>query len=359
MTKAEPRPSSPMASSAADVPLRVLVVFSHPVQYHSPVFAAVSRDGRVDLTVAYCSLVGVKAAFDPDFAQAVAWDVPLLEGYRWQVVPNVSPRPGIHSFLGLINPGLASLIWSGRYDLIQVMGWSSLSFWIAMIVARMRGLPVMLGSDAVDLKIAAVGRFKAAMKRRVIPAIVRFAGGLTVASTTGLDFHRSLGIPSDRLFLLPNVVDTDLFARSAQALTQHDARSRLGLPTDRRIALFVAKLVPWKRPQDLVQALVGAPDWVAAFAGDGPQRPRLKQLAEELGVSDRCHFLGFVNQGELPAVYRAADIVVLPSEQEPFGVVVCEGFACGVPALVSDAVGVQRNGECWETNTRLRHCLMQ
>jgi glycosyltransferase involved in cell wall biosynthesis len=73
--------------------------------------------------------------------------------------------------------------------------------------------------------------------------------------------------------------------------------------------------------------------------GDGPLQQTLYQRALDLGIADRVRFLGFVNQSALPAVYKAADLMVLPSEYEPFGVVVNEASCCGCPVAASDRVG--------------------
>jgi glycosyltransferase involved in cell wall biosynthesis len=73
--------------------------------------------------------------------------------------------------------------------------------------------------------------------------------------------------------------------------------------------------------------------------GEGPLRPELEAEAQALGLGDRVRFLGFANQTQLPDVYCASDLMVLPSEYEPFGVVVNEAMLCGCPAVVSDRVG--------------------
>ncbi len=69
----------------AERPVRLLMVASHPVQYASPQFRSYAEDPRLDLTVAYCSLAGAEAMHDPDFDETFAWDVPLLDGYRWRL----------------------------------------------------------------------------------------------------------------------------------------------------------------------------------------------------------------------------------------------------------------------------------
>ena len=98
-------------------------------------------------------------------------------------------------------------------------------------------------------------------------------------------------------------------------------------------------------PMDLLQsfALASVPDAYLVFAGDGPLRQPLEIQARTLGLSNRVRFLGFMNQTKLPEIYRAADLMVLPSEYEPFGVVVNESMLCGCPVAVGDRVGAHRD----------------
>ena len=111
------------------------------------------------------------------------------------------------------------------------------------------------------------------------------------------------------------------------------------MPADGIVALFAGKLAPWKRPGDLLEAAARVPRAFVVYAGDGELREQLAERARRLGLADRVRFLGFVNQSALPATYRAADVLVLPSEFEPFGLVVNEAFASGTPAIVSTACG--------------------
>jgi glycosyltransferase involved in cell wall biosynthesis len=109
--------------------------------------------------------------------------------------------------------------------------------------------------------------------------------------------------------------------------------------------LFCAKLQPWKRPLDLLQSFASAQvtDSHLVFAGDGPLRQDLEAQAKALGLANRVHFLGFKNQSQLPAVYSASDLLVLPSEYDAFGVVVNEAMLCGCAVAVSDRVGSGRD----------------
>jgi glycosyltransferase involved in cell wall biosynthesis len=112
--------------------------------------------------------------------------------------------------------------------------------------------------------------------------------------------------------------------------------ARYSLDPGRPMIMFCGKLQPRKRPLDLAEAVEALPAPVSTlFAGDGPLAGRLRaRLAAGRGA-----VTGFVNQSELPALYRAADILVLPSADEPWGLVVNEAMAAGALPVVSDRVG--------------------
>jgi glycosyltransferase involved in cell wall biosynthesis len=104
-------------------------------------------------------------------------------------------------------------------------------------------------------------------------------------------------------------------------------------------------LQPWKRPIDLLRAFAKAnvPNALLVFAGEGSLRSELEAEAAALSVKSKVRFLGFVNQSQLPAIYASADVMVLPSEYEPFAVVVNEAMLCGCPVIASDRVGAAQD----------------
>ena len=99
---------------------RILLVASHPVQYAPPMWRLMAQRPELEILVAYCSVQGAEAHVDPGFGVEVAWDVPLLDGYPWVQLKNVSPRPAIGGFFGLINSGVWRLIRSKKFDAVIV-----------------------------------------------------------------------------------------------------------------------------------------------------------------------------------------------------------------------------------------------
>jgi len=321
---------------------RVLFVSAHPVQYASPIFRRMAQHPRLDIQVAYCSLHGAEAGLDRDFGIEVKWDLPLLGGYSWVIVDNKSPWPGLGRFLGLINPGLWKLVSRGNFDAVVVFtGYAYASFWIASAAAKLHGKPLLFGTDAASLAPRDGKAWKPWVKRWIWPQIFGLASVVIVPSTRGIELMRSLGISDERLFLTPYVVDNDWWTNQADMVDRAAVRRAWGVPEGAAVVLFCAKLQPWKRPMDLLDAFnkAGVAGSHLVFAGDGPMRAELESSAKSLGLEGRVHFFGFTNQSSLPPVYRGSDIMALPSDYEPFGVVVNEAMLCGCPAIVTDRVG--------------------
>lgn len=319
--------------------VRVLVVSSHPVQYAAPLYRRYTADPRIDVTVAYCSLQGAVAGLDPEFGVEVGWDVPLLDGYRWVHPRNRSPRPSLRSPWGLVNPGLWRLVRAGGFDVVVCYGYRSASFWIAALAAKASGAALVLSTDAHTLAPRDGRSWKIPVKRWLLPRLFGVADAVFAPSSRTVELLANLGIDPARVFLTPYVVDVDRFRECADRTDRPGTRRAWGIEEDAIVVLYCGKLVAWKRPQDLVDAVAGLDGVEVVLAGDGPLRPELEARARDLGCADRVRFLGFVNQEALPGVYAAADVLVLPSEDEPFGLVVNEAFACGLPAVVTDACG--------------------
>src|SRR6266513_5588165 len=319
---------------------RTLIICSHPVQYMSPLLRRMAQHPRIDLQVAYCCLRGAHSGRDPEFATAIQWDVPLLDGYNWVEIPNIGT--GAESFFGLLNPGIWRLIRWGRFDAVFChTGYLKASFWIAFLAARLSSSVFLFGTDANSLAPRDSLSWKVTLKKLLWPRLFSLADQIIVPSSKTRDLMRSLGFAEDRITLTPYCIDNDWWAARSAQVDRAATRSAWRIEPDSTVVLFCAKLQPWKRPDDLLEAFAatGIPRAVLVFAGEGPLRQTLFQRALDLGIADRVRFLGFVNQSALPSVYTAADLTVLPSEYEPFAVVVNEASCCGCPVAASDRVG--------------------
>ena len=146
----------------------------------------------------------------------------------------------------------------------------------------------------------------------------------------------------DNIAVIPCGVDVDRF-RPVDAV---EARGRLGLG-DSKVVLYVGRVEPLKGIDILLKAVaqLGQAESVKTLIVGGDSEgdrevERLKSLADELGISPRVRFVGRVEQQELPAYYSAADVCVVPSYYESFGLVALESMACGTPVVASRVGGL-------------------
>ena len=163
--------------------------------------------------------------------------------------------------------------------------------------------------------------------------------------------------PSSRIRIVPCCIDVDAFRSGARQARDNREQIRAGwdVAGNELVVLFVGKLVDLKRAGDLLDAagaLVRAGRAVrVVLVGTGPLEAKLRRQASDLHVP--ATFAGFVNQSFLPKFYVAADLLVLPSESETWGLVVNEAFACGLPAIVSDRVGCAPDMICHDVTGRV------
>jgi glycosyltransferase involved in cell wall biosynthesis len=320
--------------------LRLAGVVSHPIQYHAPLFRCLTSHPDIDFTAIFLSDHGIRPTFDPGFGRVLAYDVPLLEGYRHLVLRNCARRPHTQRFLGAVNPGLAAVIIRERFDALWVHGYAQASNWIAFAAAAGMRTPFLIRGDSQLLTQPATHR--RALRRLVLTALFRAAGALLYIGEQNRRFYECFGAVASKLFFAPYGVDNAFFAeraRAARAAGRREAlRRRIGAAPDDVVILVVGKLMEFKRPLDVVHALTHIDRRaVAVFVGDGELRPSVASAVAASGV--RARVTGFVNQSDLPDWYAAGDVVVLASDFEKWGLVVNEAMACGLPAVVSDLVG--------------------
>jgi len=313
-------------SGPATVRPRLGVLATHPIQYQAPLYQELARRGVVDLEVAFLSSAGAKPFHDPGFGVTFSWDIDLLGGYRSTVVAR-RPLAGKPAWL------MTASRWLRRQHVVVLHGHADPEMLLAAAACRLLGIPYVLRGDAQPEPTAAGPRRLA--RHLVAGTVVRgAAGALPIGERNAAFYRRYAGIP---LFLAPYSVDNERFRAAADAARAgRPARlASLGLDPERPTVIFSGKLIPQKRPLDLVRAIEQAGSLNLLILGDGPLRADIREYESRLPV--RC--LGFVNQAELPCWYASGDILALPSGREPWGLVVNEGMACGLLPVVSDAVG--------------------
>lgn len=196
----------------------------------------------------------------------------------------------------------------------------------AALLGRYFDRPVTITGRGTDLNLIP----RHALPRRMIRwAAGRAAGMITVAAALK-DALVDLGVPEARVRVLRNGVDLDLFRPPAD---RDAARGTLALT--RRTLVSVGHLIDRKGHDLVIAALPALPDTDLLIVGEGPERAALEALAARLGVGARVRFLGRRPHEDLPAIYGAADALVLASSREGWANVLLEAMACGTPVVAT------------------------
>lgn len=332
-------------------PVRLGYLVSHPIQYQAPLLRRIAREPGIDLHVLFGSDFSLRTYRDEGFGAEVAWDVPLLEGYSSEFLPVLRDRrtTSIASPMNLgIFDRLRGSAASPGIDVLWVHGYSTVNALHGMMAARALDIPVLLRAESwlrdrprSDAKLMAKQAFFRGL-RRLVDAVLPI-GTLNAAYW---DAYLGEDVPQ---FLMPYAVDNTFFrSRSEAAGSGREALQReLNLTQGRQVILFASKLQTRKRCADLLKAYGClcasrrdshfAPPYLL-IVGDGEERENLERASTGM---EGVRFCGFRNQSELPRFFDLADVFVLPSQHEPWGLIVNEVMNAGRAVILSDDVGCQ------------------
>ncbi|HZO50970.1 MAG TPA: glycosyltransferase [Gaiellaceae bacterium] len=331
--------ASGAAAGSAQEPLRVVVVAPEPTPYRAPLFDLLAQRPELDLTVVYS-------------ARSLMWRTWNVAPRHRSVVLRGVRVPGAHRLLRhelVLTPGIVRVLGHARPQVVVVVGWSTSASLAALAWCRLRGVRYVLEVDSHDASRRA--GWRRALKGAVVPPLVRGAASILVSGTLVRRSLEARGVEAARMRVFAVTVDVDEWAARADAAAARRAELRvpLGAGDDDVVVLSVGRLAPEKRLDVLVRAVAAAADprLLLVLAGSGRERERLAGLARELGV--RLVLSGDVPHDRLVDTYVAADVFALVSSWEPWGVVVNEAAACGLPLVLSDQVGAApdllRDGE--------------
>lgn len=327
------------------------ILATHPIQYQVPVWKALASSGRIPFEVMYLSDRGARPSFDAEFGETFAWDLPLLEGYPYRLLPSPPGSASAASFWRARLPRHVLKLAQPEVNALMVNGWQVAAYWQATFHAQRASIPVWLRGESNDL--APRSGPKSAARRLALGMLFSRVSRFLCIGGANRRLYQGFGVPSTRLCWAPYCVDNERFRASATALkpNRNRIRTRWKIPEGAKCLLFSGKLVEKKRPNDVLDAVASLlrrrqdlRDRIhVLFAGTGPLEEQLRQRATSMTAEferNLVTFAGFLNQMEIPEAYEAADWLVLPSgSEETWGLVVNEALASGVPAIVSDLCG--------------------
>jgi len=319
---------------------RLAIVVSHPIQYYVPLYRRLAKRDNLQLRVFFTWHAAAAAQYDPGFAQEVAWDIPLTDGYEYEVVTNVSSRPGSDHFSGIRNPDLVRRVLNWKPDAVHITGYAYASHLRAMRAFHKLGITVLFRGDSHLLdQRRGVGW---QLKRLALGRIYKWPTACLYVGKHNYDYYRELGVPDSRLFYCPHSIEVERFSEPNEEFEKQASawRKEQRIPDEARVVLFAGKFEPKKRPLELMDTVARIQDrhLVLVMVGNGELEGEVRRIANQ--SPDKFRILPFQNQSIMPVVYRVGDIFVLPSAyNETWGLGANEALACGRPVIVSDKVG--------------------
>jgi glycosyltransferase involved in cell wall biosynthesis len=321
--------------------IRVGYIAGEPNPYRVPHLERIAESDEIDLTVVYAAPTVQRREWTLEFSREPVF----LSGPRLPLT-----RVLHHDYP--LTPEIWGLLRRERFDVLVIGGWSLMAPQLAIVWARATGVPYLIISENHERepRPAWVRAVKSLVLRHVIPQ----ASGLLVTGTLARDHALHYGARTDRITVFPNTVDIEAYRVAADRLRPEraDIRRRLGIDEEAVAIAQVGRLIPQKAPDDLLEAVARAGAVAERrlhllFVGDGEMRASLERRAAQLGVD--VTFTGFVQGDALLECYAAADVFALVSRREPWGVVVNEAAAFGLPLVLTEAVGAAadllRDGE--------------
>jgi glycosyltransferase involved in cell wall biosynthesis len=303
-----------------------------PTPYRRPFLKKLSTHPEIDLTVLYL------AAGQDDREWKDGDDLydfeKVLPGFHWCT----NREKG---YFNRFNPSLFSYLSKEKCDVAVFGAYYVMSMMLGLHWARLRHLPYIMQCESHQLRSRK--GWKVFLKDLLLSPLMKNAAAWLPLGTLAKKYLISYGAYPERCFFCPNTPDVDLLKeKSATFSDRQELKEKFSVAPEHRVILYVGRFIKIKRIDLLVKAyaeLKKADNNISlVLAGSGPEEESLRKMTAELNLSD-VSFPGFIQPENLPELYILADVMALPSDDEPWAVVVNEAMACGTPVIASDRVG--------------------
>ena len=306
---------------------KVLLIHNIISPYRTPLFEELARNPTIDLIVYFTS----------GSEQNREWNAELSDSFNSKILPGITLNIGQKTFYH-INPTIVTELLFGKFDVIISAGYSSFSNQIAFFIAKSLKIPFILWSGSTVNEPSKLRSFSLPL----IKLIVKYADAYIAYGTNAKEYLVQLGAQKDKVFVSFNTVDTTFFGKQCVKCKSKKTilKNKFGINHE-NIILYVGQLIERKGVNYLLKAhekLSDKYDVGLVLVGSGNQKQELMKLCEDNAI-DNVHFIDFVQKDALPQYYAIADVFVLPSTEEVWGLVINEAMACGLPVISTDKVG--------------------
>jgi glycosyltransferase involved in cell wall biosynthesis len=317
---------------------RVAWLLTHRIQYFVNLLDELHQRDRVEVLAVYAH--ETQSFRDRGFGLNISWDNREKTGFAETLLADSAKRT-YGPFLNSRSRNLGKVLKEFKPDFIYLNGYTHAISVQGWWWAKTHNVPLAIRCDGDTLteKVA----WKSAIRRQLVSFITRDAYRVTHQGLENKRFWQENGATAAQLIWTPCVSDSQVFRVKAFASESERQSFRKAHETEENEVVFVVsgKLISRKRPADAIQAIAQNRDlplrlW---FLGSGELESELKALADELGVSEKIYWWGFRNQSEIPKILQAADVLLHPSQADPWPYSILDGAISGLALLLSDKTG--------------------
>lgn len=320
---------------------KVIFITTHPIQYNAPLFKLIAKRNNIEIKVFYTWSQAKERVFDPGFGKERQWDIPLLEGYDYEFLDNVSKKPGSNHYGGIVNPNILNRIKDFKPNAILVFGWNFKSH-LQVLRFFKNKIPIWFRGDSTLLDENQLGVVKKIFRRLALRWVFKHVDKAFYVGRANKEYFLKHGINEHQLSFAPHAIDNNRFYDINEKYSSRAKiwRNELSIQDNDVVFLFAGKFESKKNPNILINAFkkISKENIHLILVGNGILEKKLKS---ETVTHKNIHFLDFQNQSNMPIVYRLGNVFVLPSKGpgETWGLAINEAMASGIPVVASNKCG--------------------
>lgn len=316
--------------------VKVALLHNIIAPYRFPLFEQLSKQKDIDLQVYFLSETAKNRKWD--------WKKYLNKmNFTYKVLPHWSvPLPLPEGIPLIFNPTYLWELIRGKYDVVVTAGWFDLSCIATYLFAPLLGYKYVIWSESTV--------HESSLQRTLTLPFVRWAvrnaAGCIAIGSASRDYLMSLGAAPEKIKIALSTVDVQYFQKKSKLSNSEKVslRKKIAIPDHVKVILYVGQIIKRKGVITLIEAYekLQRKNTALLFVGYGELKDELLRYTQERSIKN-VFFVPHVEILDLPKYYAIADVFVLPSLEETWGLVVNEAMACGKAIILSDKVGCGRD----------------
>ena len=269
------------------------------------------------------------------------WTPSLSYDFDYEILRTITFRlPGQEPLPLYLNLSVWSKLRQENPDIIVISGWDHPSYWLAAGYAQVFGKKLVLWSGST----ASEPSWRRTLTLPLVKMIIKSCAAFVAYGTRAREYLLSLGASTEKVFVSSNTTDID-FCRTALTLrrkSQTQLKKKLGF-SGRTLIMFYGQLIDRKGPLQLLQAFsqlaASHPELGLMLVGNGPLASQLQDYIQKSNLTKPVRLFPYPGEEKIVSNYAAADIFILPSRQEVWGLVVNQAMAAGLPVITTAQTG--------------------